>query len=668
MTDELIRKTFAGCLVLEKIGQGGMGIVYKAHHIKLNKVVCIKILPKELETDPRNIEFFLREAEISKQLDHPNTVHVYDYGKEKDRYYIVMSYVEGKSLDTIVKEKGYLSVEEASDIMIGVLKGLEHAHSKNIIHRDIKPSNIIITKEGIPRIIDFGLARRIVEEKQLTITGEMIGTAYFMSPEQGLGNKVDSRSDLYALGATYFYMLTGKYPFEGKSAIEVINQHVNSPIPNLYMLKPELPIWTVRMIEKLMKKKPDERYQTATEVIKELEYYKENGYKNIVISTQNREIIIDGIKDDNEDKEKKDQKVIIQKDTKEESVIEQPKKTQIAEENQDTSPQSNTNKFQDEKSYIISLVIAHSFSIFLTLVLFTIYGYLFNINKFFSFALLMASIFIIFKTIKKSHKLITIYLIPYLMFFAGIYNFAKTSSDNISFFQYFSSFIKTFYLGKSSLFVISIFIIITIHTLYYDIKDSLYKRVIFSLFFFISCLATYFATLNILLIETLPNHKIIILILISAFSIILTRYNKNIYLISYLLITIFLSNIVKIPYINDQTNIIYEKEFKNYQLKVKEIETKTKEDIYLKMSEGNVEWQDVEDQINQEIKNRLSNLEIPEKAKIKYTLIKQYSAMFLNKLFFLFKNTLFLIAVLMMILINIIYAFRTYTTVKKNEI
>ncbi|MGC8867950.1 MAG: serine/threonine protein kinase, partial [Elusimicrobiales bacterium] len=114
MTDDLIRKTFAGCLVLEKIGQGGMGVVYKAHHITLNKIVCIKLLPKELEADKRNIDFFLREAEISKQLDHPNTVHVYDYGRERDRYYIVMSYVEGKSLEVIVKEKGYLGVEEAS--------------------------------------------------------------------------------------------------------------------------------------------------------------------------------------------------------------------------------------------------------------------------------------------------------------------------------------------------------------------------------------------------------------------------------------------------------------------------------------------------------------------------------------------------------------------------
>ncbi|MGC8729672.1 MAG: serine/threonine-protein kinase, partial [Elusimicrobiales bacterium] len=167
MNDSLIRKNFANCLILEKIGQGGMGIVYKAHHISLNKVVCVKILAKELEADPRNIDFFLREAEISKQLDHPNTVHVYDFGKEKDNYYIVMSYVDGKSLEEIIKEKKFLSVQEASDIMIGVFEGLNHAHSKNIIHRDIKPSNIILTSQKIPRIIDFGLARRVVEEKQL---------------------------------------------------------------------------------------------------------------------------------------------------------------------------------------------------------------------------------------------------------------------------------------------------------------------------------------------------------------------------------------------------------------------------------------------------------------------------------------------------------------------
>jgi len=277
---DIINKVFAGCTILEKIGQGAMGSVYKAHYHLLNKTVCVKILAKELAYDQRNIEFFMREAKSASKLDHPNVVHVYKYGEEEGKYYIVMSYVDGKTLQDILNEKKILSIPEATDYIIGILEGIEHAHSKNIIHRDIKPSNILITKDGVPRIADFGLARSVNEEKQLTIAGEMVGTAYFMSPEQGLAKQVDTRADLYALGATYFYLITGKYPFEGKTSVEVISKHINEPMPNLFLIKPDIPVWTAKVIEKLMKKDPDERYQTAKEVLIELKKYKEKNYQD----------------------------------------------------------------------------------------------------------------------------------------------------------------------------------------------------------------------------------------------------------------------------------------------------------------------------------------------------------------------------------------------------
>ncbi len=259
--------TFAGCRITEKIGQGGMGSVYKARQESLDKFVCVKLLSQELARDRRNVEFLMREARSAAKLDHPNIVHVYNFGKENGSYFIVMSYVEGKSLQDMVDERGPLPAEEASAVITGVLEGLAHAHSKNIIHRDIKPSNILVGPDGVPRIVDFGLARSVSEEKQLTVAGEMIGTAYFMSPEQGLAGTVDNRADLYAVGATFFYILTGKYPFEGKSAAEVIHKHIGDPVPNVVMLNPDIPLRIAKVIERLLRKKPEERYQTAAEVI-----------------------------------------------------------------------------------------------------------------------------------------------------------------------------------------------------------------------------------------------------------------------------------------------------------------------------------------------------------------------------------------------------------------
>ncbi|MDA8243955.1 MAG: serine/threonine-protein kinase [Elusimicrobia bacterium] len=274
---DLAGTVFAGCKIISKIGQGGMGSVYKAHHEALDKFVCVKLLSADLARDQRNIEFFLREARSAAKLEHPNIVHVYNFGQENGSYFIIMSYVEGKSLQDLVTEKGPLPVKEATDIMTGVLQGLAHAHSKSVIHRDIKPANILVGTDGVPRIVDFGLARSITEEKQLTMAGEMVGTAYFMSPEQGLAGTVDSRADLYAAGATYFYILSGKYPFDGKSSIEVIHKHIGEPVPNIILLRPDIPLWASRVIERLMRKKPEERYQTAGEVIEEFAKHPDGG-------------------------------------------------------------------------------------------------------------------------------------------------------------------------------------------------------------------------------------------------------------------------------------------------------------------------------------------------------------------------------------------------------
>ena len=273
--DTLLGTTFAGCKILKKIGQGGMGAVYKAQHLTLDKTVCIKVLASNLSKDSRNIDFFMREARSVAKLEHPNIVQVYNFGEDNKAYYIVMSYIKGQSLEAVIKETGAFSIEKASDLIIDVLEGLEHAHSKAIIHRDIKPANILLDETGKAKIVDFGLARSITEEKELTMKGEMIGTAYFMSPEQCLALKVDHRADLYSVGVTFFYLLTARYPFDGKTSIEVIHKQVSETLPNIIRILPGTPLWVSHILEKSMTKKPEDRYQTAAELKADFIKYKD---------------------------------------------------------------------------------------------------------------------------------------------------------------------------------------------------------------------------------------------------------------------------------------------------------------------------------------------------------------------------------------------------------
>ena len=267
--DALIGTEIAGCRVISKIGEGGMGHVYKAHHVMLDKEVCLKLLAPDLAKDERYVQFFLREARSVAKLDHPNIVQVYNTGRDPvtGQYFLAMTYIQGKPLSDLIASTGPLALELAQSIAEGILHGLSAAHAQSIIHRDIKPSNILITEDGTPKIVDFGLARSVNEEKQLTAAGEMVGTAYFMAPEQGLGNAVDHRADLYALGGTFFYMLSSRYPFDGKTAIEVVHKHISSPPPNILKYRPDTPLHVARVIEKLLNKKPEERFQSAKETL-----------------------------------------------------------------------------------------------------------------------------------------------------------------------------------------------------------------------------------------------------------------------------------------------------------------------------------------------------------------------------------------------------------------
>lgn len=262
----LVGKEISGCEILTKVAEGGMGAVFKARHKALNRIVCVKILSPALANDKKAVTLFLTEARAIAELDHPNIVNVYNVGKEQGYYFIVMSFVEGQTLSAMLKKERVLPIGRVLDLFDGVLKGLSVAHEKGIIHRDIKPSNILITPEGRPKIVDFGIAKKVDKEKGSTKTTELAGTAYFIAPEQALGKDIDTRADLYSVGASMYYVLTGHFPYNGKNTIDIIQKHINDPVPDPSKLRPDLPGWLSLAIQKLMSKNPDDRFQTAKEV------------------------------------------------------------------------------------------------------------------------------------------------------------------------------------------------------------------------------------------------------------------------------------------------------------------------------------------------------------------------------------------------------------------
>ena len=261
----LIGKDISGCEILTKVAEGGMGSVFKARHKALNRIVCVKILSPALANDKKAVTLFLTEARAIAELDHPNIVNVYNVGKEQGYYFIVMSFIEGQTLSAMLKKERKLPIGRVLDLFDGVLKGLAVAHEKGIIHRDIKPSNILITPEGKPKIVDFGIAKKVDKDKGSTKTTELAGTAYFIAPEQALGKDIDTRADLYSIGASMYYVLTGHFPYNGKNTIEIIQKHINQPVPNPAQFRPDMPGWLSLAIQKLMSKNPDDRFQTARE-------------------------------------------------------------------------------------------------------------------------------------------------------------------------------------------------------------------------------------------------------------------------------------------------------------------------------------------------------------------------------------------------------------------
>ncbi len=257
-----------------KIGEGGMAAVYLGRDTRLNRRVAIKILHQQYADDPDFLNRFQHEAQAAALLTHPSIVDVYDVGQDGNIHYIVMEYVEGENLKTLINREAPLSIAQAVAIAAAVAYGLDSAHRKGLIHRDIKPQNLIVTPDGQIRITDFGIAKSDFSTA-LTQTGITFGTADYISPEQASGRTALPQSDIYSLGVTLYEMLAGQLPFSGDSALSIAMQHVNSEPPPLRQLNPQVPYQLEALIRRAMAKDPADRPESARELAQSLHYYRD---------------------------------------------------------------------------------------------------------------------------------------------------------------------------------------------------------------------------------------------------------------------------------------------------------------------------------------------------------------------------------------------------------
>lgn len=256
--------------LLEKIGDGGMAVVYKAKDKLLNRFIAVKILRPEFTKDAAFVENFKRESQAAAGLSHPNVVGVYDVGREGNINYIVMELIEGKTLNEIIKEEAPMDYRKVIDITKQVASALKVAHKNKIIHRDVKPHNIMVTNEGVVKLADFGIAKA-VNDATLSTGSKIIGSVHYFSPEQARGNYVDERSDIYSLGIVMYEMLTGTVPFDGDNPVTVALKHINEEVRPPSEIVSGIPPALERCVLKATSKYQTNRYSSAEELIEELD-------------------------------------------------------------------------------------------------------------------------------------------------------------------------------------------------------------------------------------------------------------------------------------------------------------------------------------------------------------------------------------------------------------
>jgi serine/threonine protein kinase/Tfp pilus assembly protein PilF len=269
--DELTTgSTFAGRYqIIEGLGEGGMGRVYRALDKKLNEEVAIKLIKPEVAADKKTLERFQNELKLARRIGHRNVGRMYELMEEKGNHFITMAYVPGENLRSFIRRSGQLTVGKAASIAQQICEGLAEAHRQGVIHRDLKPSNVIIDLEGNARIMDFGIARSI-KTKGITGPGVMIGTPEYMSPEQVDGKEADQRSDIYSLGIIIYEMLTGRAPFEGETPLSVAVKQKTEPLPDPKKWNPQIPDDLNLIIHRCLEKSAEKRYQNAEEMLSEL--------------------------------------------------------------------------------------------------------------------------------------------------------------------------------------------------------------------------------------------------------------------------------------------------------------------------------------------------------------------------------------------------------------
>jgi serine/threonine protein kinase len=261
----MIGRTVSHYKILEKLGEGGMGVVYKARDTKLGRTVALKFLPKHLLCDSEAKSRFENEAKAASALNHPNITTIYEINEAEEECFICMEYVEGKSIKELIKEKTF-SIQEILNISLHIAEGLNAAHRKGIVHRDIKSDNIMLTHDGSAKITDFGLVK-LKGVPKVTRTGTTVGTVAYMSPEQARGEEVDHRTDIWSLGVVLYEMLTGQLPFKGDYEATIIYEILNGEPKAIQWFRADVPDHVVALVSRLLEKDPAHRLSSAKEII-----------------------------------------------------------------------------------------------------------------------------------------------------------------------------------------------------------------------------------------------------------------------------------------------------------------------------------------------------------------------------------------------------------------
>ena len=257
------------------IGIGGMAVVFKAEDALMRRSVAVKILKDDVAKDEQSVKRFINESKAVSMLSHPNIVNIYDVSMKGAEKYIVMEYIDGITLKNYMTRKGTLTLREIIGYTEQILRALEHAHAKGIVHRDIKPQNIMLLKNGIVKVTDFGIAK-LPNAETVTMTDKAIGTVFYISPEQASGGVIDARSDIYSLGVMMYEMATGKLPFNSDSPVSVALMHINDEAPSAREVNETIPKGLEQIIARAMEKAPESRYQNVTQMMRQLQKLKEN--------------------------------------------------------------------------------------------------------------------------------------------------------------------------------------------------------------------------------------------------------------------------------------------------------------------------------------------------------------------------------------------------------